>query len=284
MGCLQNHCCVPNTRHHFDANQKMYVSAAIPIREGEELTMIYSDVLWDTMLRRQYLAKTKHFHCTCSRCSDRTEYGTLLGALKCAGLQCDGILLPNDPLDFNTSWTCNQCRLIISGRQIKSIQTGLGSIVQEMTYENPKKVFKFLQKELPVLVPSSNYIAMDLKFRIVSYFGRVEGFSWKELSKMELKFKLNYCKDLLTLLDTLGCGDCKKKGLIMYELYCTIMEERARDKANLDIQNESTEIQSDLESSTLLLQKAVQILQNDITVPDDYNKEVESLQTKLSIL
>jgi len=70
MGALQNHCCVPNTRHHFDDQQRLYVSAVLPIIAGEEITMSYTDLLWDTSSRRQFLRVTKDFFCNCNRCSD----------------------------------------------------------------------------------------------------------------------------------------------------------------------------------------------------------------------
>lgn len=70
LGALQNHCCVPNTRHHFDDQQRLHVSAALPIAAGEELTMSYTNLLWDTRNRRRFLQVTKHFSCNCSRCSD----------------------------------------------------------------------------------------------------------------------------------------------------------------------------------------------------------------------
>lgn len=70
MGALQNHCCVPNTRHHFDNRQLLHVSATLPIATGEELTMSYTDLLWDTRSRRRFLRATKHFSCDCNRCSD----------------------------------------------------------------------------------------------------------------------------------------------------------------------------------------------------------------------
>lgn len=70
MGALQNHCCVPNTRHHFDDQQRLYVSAVLPIAAGEEITMSYTDLLWDTSSRRQFLKVTKRFSCNCNRCSD----------------------------------------------------------------------------------------------------------------------------------------------------------------------------------------------------------------------
>lgn len=74
LGALQNHCCVPNTRHHFDDQQQLHVTATLPIAAGEEITMSYTDLLWDTSSRRQFLKVTKHFSCNCSRCSDPSVY------------------------------------------------------------------------------------------------------------------------------------------------------------------------------------------------------------------
>lgn len=70
MGAFQNHCCVPNTRHHFDDQQRLHVSAVLPIAAGEEITMSYTDLLWDTLTRRRFLKVTKRFACNCNRCSD----------------------------------------------------------------------------------------------------------------------------------------------------------------------------------------------------------------------
>lgn len=70
LGALLNHCCVPNTRHYFNKNGFMIMRAAVPIAEGDELTMSYTDLLWDTTQRRKFLAISKHFECDCFRCSD----------------------------------------------------------------------------------------------------------------------------------------------------------------------------------------------------------------------
>lgn len=72
MGSLQNHCCVPNTRHHFDGEYRLYVAAAMPIPAGDEITMSYTSLFWDTISRRQFLSITKQFSCTCKRCGDAT--------------------------------------------------------------------------------------------------------------------------------------------------------------------------------------------------------------------
>lgn len=70
LGALQNHSCTPNTRHYFTNNNVMITRASVDIKAGEELTMTYTDLLWDTSLRRQYLIASKHFECNCKRCCD----------------------------------------------------------------------------------------------------------------------------------------------------------------------------------------------------------------------
>lgn len=72
LGALTNHQCVPNTRHIVNAEGELLVYAAVPIAKGEEITMSYADVIWDTQMRRQFLLATKHFACQCPRCADVT--------------------------------------------------------------------------------------------------------------------------------------------------------------------------------------------------------------------
>ncbi|KAK2581203.1 hypothetical protein KPH14_008002 [Odynerus spinipes] len=266
MGALQNHSCVPNTRHHFDSQQRLYVIAVRPISAGEELTMTYIDLFWDTILRRQVLSVTKYFYCRCKRCSDTTECGSFLGALYCAADNCSGILLPRDPLDNESAWTCNKCQTTLKSRQIHSIRSGLSSIIQENVCKSPRKILKFLQRELSILVPPSNYLMAATKFRIISYFGKLEELSWADLSDDELAIKSSFCTDLLSILSSLGCGQCRKRGLLLYELYCTTKEQLRRLQGRSDFKEESTTLlkQMNVTDNKLLLSEIKNIFQNDV--------------------
>ncbi|XP_033228755.1 SET domain-containing protein SmydA-8-like isoform X2 [Belonocnema kinseyi] len=284
LGALQNHSCIPNTRHHFDSNQRAIVSAALPIKKGEEITMTYTDLLWDTTLRRHFLKVTKYFSCKCERCADKVERGSMLGALKCAEADCPGDLLPEDSLDFNSAWICGKCQLRISGRQIKSIKSGIGAIMEEMQYKSPRQIQKFIETELRVLVPATNCTMLDMKFRVISLFGRIEGLSWKDLTDRELNIKGNYCNELLNTLDLLGCGACKKKGLILYELYRTNEEKLSRLASRPMDDCEFSE--ADLIDNESILREASEILQEDIAAPEDYhckirnNHEIRTFQSE----
>ncbi|XP_043249535.1 SET domain-containing protein SmydA-8-like [Colletes gigas] len=275
MGALQNHSCAPNTRHHFDEEQRLYVNAAIPIFAGDELTMSYTCLFWDTTLRRPFLNATKHFSCVCERCSDPTEFGSRLGALYCASDDCSGNLLPRDPLKIGSPWICDKCSMIINDRQIRSIRSGLAAIMEESLYKTPRQILKFMQTELSTVVPKNNYLMMDLKFRIISYYGRTENLEWADLTDDELDIKWKYCNDLLSVLDHLNCGNCKKRGLILYELYCTNVEKMKRLRQKQNIKNEDGRFSIQNDGNEHLLEKAMAILQNDVVavVTFEYDKK-----------
>ncbi|CAG2057364.1 unnamed protein product [Timema podura] len=57
----------------------------------------------------------------------------------------------------------------------------------------------------------------------------------RELSEESLKQKEDLCHELLELLDKLQAGDCRLKGLLLYELSCTLIEKRRR---NLELQSD----------------------------------------------
>ncbi|XP_011880733.1 PREDICTED: protein msta, isoform B-like isoform X2 [Vollenhovia emeryi] len=261
MGAFQNHCCVPNTRHHFDDQQRMHVSAALPIAAGEEITMSYTDLLWDTSSRRQFLKVTKRFSCNCNRCSDPLEFGSQLGALLCAMDDCSGHLLPRNPLNYESSWICYKCQTSVNHRQIEYIHSGLNTFVSDAVYKTPREILRFTETVLSKLVPATNYILLDVKYRIISYFGRASDLKWENLTDAELRIKQVYCDDILSALDALDSGDSIKKGLVLYELYRTNLELFKRQISNND---EQTHPHIKDDDNERLLQKAMSILQNDV--------------------
>jgi hypothetical protein len=70
LAAMMNHACTPNSRHEYDERQRMTVRAASVIPAGTEITNSYTSLLWGSSARRHHLATTKHFFCTCPRCSD----------------------------------------------------------------------------------------------------------------------------------------------------------------------------------------------------------------------
>ena len=72
--------------------------------------------------RREDIRKYWFFDCGCNRCSDRTEFGTNMSAVLC--LKCKkGYLLPLDPLEYKSDWTCDYCQTITKYEMIDEIIT-----------------------------------------------------------------------------------------------------------------------------------------------------------------
>ncbi|KDR10160.1 Protein msta, isoform B [Zootermopsis nevadensis] len=81
--------------------------------------------------------------------------------------------------------------------------------------------------------------------------------------KLELKERL--CREVLQLLETLRAGQCRLRGLLLYELHCVLMELRARrgrDSSDATVQDLGRE-------ALACVQEAAEILAGDITAPVD---------------
>ncbi|XP_076223669.1 SET domain-containing protein SmydA-8 isoform X2 [Nomia melanderi] len=228
--------------------------------------------LFLTELQRKCLAAFQwdQSHAVCHE-----EFGSGLGAFLCASEDCSGRLLPQNPLNTATPWGCDKCSVVISNRQISSIRSSLSVIMENVLHKTPREIYNFMQRELSLVIPATNYLVMDIKFRIISYYGRAEGVEWADLSVAELDTKAKYCKDLLSVLKTLNCGDCKKKGLILYELYCTNMEKMKRIQQQRNIANDHAHFSIQNDENERLLKEAMTILQNDVVaaVTFEYDKK-----------
>ncbi|XP_044595741.1 SET domain-containing protein SmydA-8-like [Cotesia glomerata] len=266
LGALINHSCLPNTRHYFNDRGFMFTRATVLIKKDEELTGTYVDLIWGTILRRKYLLFSKHFECCCKRCADSTEFGTNISALRCANLKCFSYIFPDDPLNFKSSWTCRDCNVKVSSKQIESIYSALNTMINNVLSEPPRNLLEFIEGELKILVPPVNHLLLDMKFHAVSFFGRTEELEWKNLSDKELELKAQYCNDLIKILDQLGCGDCQKKGLILNELYCTKKEQLSR-KLSSDKEEIKLKINKEL---TEIADKVKKILECDFEAADDF--------------
>lgn len=69
---LMNHQCTPNANHHFDSGETIVITAARPIKQGEEIVTTYTKLLWSTLARNTFMVLTKQFMCSCPRCQDPT--------------------------------------------------------------------------------------------------------------------------------------------------------------------------------------------------------------------
>ena len=94
------------------------------------VVIVYLNGIVGNFRRRDDIRKYWFFDCGCNRCSDRTEFGTNMSAVLC--LKCKkGYLLPLDPLEYKSDWTCDHCQTITGYEMIDEIIT---TIEDEVSY------------------------------------------------------------------------------------------------------------------------------------------------------
>ncbi|XP_063358257.1 SET domain-containing protein SmydA-8-like isoform X2 [Cydia amplana] len=260
ISAFLNHSCIPNTRNEFGDDYTMAVYASKDIEVGEEIVSSYTGLLWCTPARRIQLYKTKRFWCKCHRCSDSSEMGTRLSALRCLDKECVGILLPVTPLDPRCEWQCDNCEALEPPARVNMVQGVLGSLVATLNLDNQFQLETFVLERLAALIPYSNHIFVDLRLRLALKLGFADDMKLFELSESRLSLKETLCRGTLRTVAALGAGDAHLRGLLLYHLHAALAE-RARRSPDL-----FEELKPEIEST---IEQAYSILQGDVSAPPD---------------
>ena len=101
------------------------LKAILPIKMGEQIYTRYTTPQLGTIRRQQVLQKQWYFACDCKRCKDPTECGSMTNTLmcpKCSEESKQGFILPDNPIQIQSSWTCQneECRHVIRYSEVLS--------------------------------------------------------------------------------------------------------------------------------------------------------------------
>lgn len=220
---LLEHNCLPNTTHIFDNDgYKLTLKASLPVKAGDHLSTMYTHCLWGTQARREHLKETKYFNCQCIRCSDPSELGSYLSALKCIGTDeepCGGVQLPIDPLDDNTEWTCNKCSNKLSNQEVCFLVNGIGEEVDNVQLANPtvRELEALLNKMLTFLHPN-HYHVYSVKHSLIQLYGYQQGYTPSQITDDCLVRKATMCRELLDITRKIDPGNSR------YVSYISILE------------------------------------------------------------
>ena len=107
-----SHGCIPNAvwAVSHSPNFEMCVRTSVPVEKDAPIQLLF-DEQWSFMgtYQRQLTISDNNGPCDCKRCTDKTECGTYVSALKCTAPTCStGHLLPENPSDLNAEavWKC----------------------------------------------------------------------------------------------------------------------------------------------------------------------------------
>lgn len=212
LACILEHSCVPNLYYIFNPSRKYQITmyAGCDIRQGEHMSIMYTNMLWGTLMRQEHLLTNKYFICQCERCVDPTELGSHLSTVKCIGdigKYCDGIMLPKNPIDIATDWHCNRCDVSIENEQIDFILSNIenevdGILAAFSAHRVTSEAMEALHDKIFRLLHGNHYHMFMLKHTLMQSYGNVSN-KLQNLSDESLQRKITLCEELLSILDCL---------------------------------------------------------------------------------
>lgn len=226
---LMNHSCVSNTCHSISpTDYRIRLRSTVKVSPGGELYGSYTHSLLPTMLRREHLLEGKHFACACPRCSDPTELGTHMSSLKCN--KCDnGIVLPLDSLDPESTWKCTHCEFSTSGPAVRKVFQIINAEVEVAEAisgadgsDGIAAREAVLKKYHSVLHPRHAFNTM-LRHSLSQMYGRVDEYLLDDLPDVVLEHKVDMCRLLLQVLDVVEPGYSRVRGMTLYELHAPLL-------------------------------------------------------------
>ncbi|CAK1587315.1 unnamed protein product [Parnassius mnemosyne] len=235
---MAEHNCSANCNKSFTSTGEIILSAGVDIAAGSHISVCYTDSLWGTEARRHHLADSKFFECTCRRCSDVTEFGTMFSAVKCKQKDCKGYLLPDTfilPIlhktkspDPNTRgldkkfWKCNSCQDAVSDAVIQQLLQDIGQELNVMPKGDADACERFVDHCSSYLHPSHFYMT-DVSLALAQMIGQ-DTLGLAAVSDERLLLKTQLCKKIADLLETLAPAENRLRGSLLFELHAAVAE------------------------------------------------------------
>ena len=251
---MLNHDCSPNARVVFDSQQNGKLIAKCDLEPGTPITITYCSTISGTQERRSKLAQTKLFSCTCHRCSDPSEFGSYLSALKCPKCQSPTVL-PDSFLDDETAWRCGDCPFKTTSHNVNKM---IGALRKKVDAKESKdNLEKTLIQMLDQRLPRNHFLVLDLETVISHKCNKI-----RTLASVDRRLEIvQHRIDVLKLVDRGGTS--RLAGFLAHKKQNLLVEKATLLKRqNLDLGNIGQEI-----SATL--QEAAEILHDDADCPPD---------------
>lgn len=114
---------------------------------------------------------------------------------------------------ISSSVTCQTLSVIQS--EVNSVEAML------LTPEGIGKCEYLLKKFKHKLHPN-HFIQIDLRQNLIRMLGRTTGYQLNELSDIQLKYKIDLCSQVLSVLNELHPGQSRIRAMLLYELHAPI--------------------------------------------------------------
>ncbi|KAL4709260.1 hypothetical protein ACJJTC_013320 [Scirpophaga incertulas] len=241
---------------HTICGRPLTLRAAVPHAVGDLITLCYAYTLQGTLKRREHILHSKFFECSCARCVDPTELGTLASAFRCP--RCGGPVLSTQPLQRDADWQCSAgCGYLLPARAAVALIQRLTDEYDKIDANDVAGFEGFLHKYRNV-VHENHYLCLSCLHSLSQLYGKVQGYLIHEMPETELRRKADICRQLMTVFDVIEPGYSRLRGVTQYELHAPLMilatrdfEKKAISKENL--RNRLKEIVGYLRQAALIL-------------------------------
>jgi len=179
------------------------------------------EVLWGTLQRLISTSDVAHFICQCYRCKDPTELGTFIGALKCDDCEYDeddSYMLPLEPTNPDSIWSCLRCKSTMSVQKVCKVITKIErqfERIKNSSYSSEDEISELeelYESSLDEYLHKNHYLLHDISLRIVNR----NAFSLHCLTSSELERYLFHCFSVLKLTEILSPGYCRARAIVQF--------------------------------------------------------------------
>ena len=215
-----NHSCVCNSltkKYHKD--HKLELVAQSQINPGDQIWTRYTTPQLGTFQRVSDIQKTWHFTCSCARCQDPTEFGTMMSAVRCTVADCKGYLLPKCPTLVGGPWRCDTCSKTVGISGVQSVMKMVLDDIGKHRDEDNDSLLNVIKKQEEFVHPN-HYLINGVKEIIIQRLmmtireynsGRSKSSPEEILAAYKLRTSL--FRDVATVLqtvDSVGAGWLEK--------------------------------------------------------------------------
>ena len=169
------------------------------IQQGEELTTNYLHYQYHyhgLSYRAPELAQFWHFTCTCRRCRDPSEFGSLVEGLLCEDCGAGACLpLNNQP---GAEWMCGDCYSSQSSDHVLTKMSYWREMLDNSSKAQTKELLSYVYQLSKVFHPN-HYFILDVKRRIMEAISQMAGYREGTIGLAWLEKKLEFCRDHLAV-------------------------------------------------------------------------------------
>ena len=95
-----------------------------------------------------------------------------------------GIILPKDPLDYESIWACDQCPLTLTPSQVEVLEEKIEDLIKKDPDPGTNRVdfYEGLLNNCERFLHETHYLLMKVKSNLISQYGNVPGYFYPQMS------------------------------------------------------------------------------------------------------